>query len=64
MASLQSGVYTGLVPGGRGGAEYELLINKPSAGVGAMDAQSTGHLAIILFIVLGNIGFLGSRRSA
>lgn len=64
MASLQSGVYSGLVPGGRGGAEYELLINHPATGVGAMDAQSTGHLAIILFIILGNVGYLASRRSA
>lgn len=59
---LQAGLIEGLLEGGRGAAEYELLIDVPGDGVAMMDAQSMGHLLIILFIVLGNIGYLASGR--
>ena len=62
--SLQAGIYTGLLAGGRGAAEYELLINYPDQGIASMDAQSMGHLAIIAFIILGNVGYIGSRRAS
>ena len=38
-------------------AQYELLCNNPGKGAALMDAQSMGHLLIIVFIVLGNIGY-------
>lgn len=59
---LQAGLIEGLLEGGRGAAEYELLIDRPGDGIAMMDAQSMGHLLIILFIVLGNIGYLVSGR--
>lgn len=59
---IQSGQVKGLLTGLRGAAEYEMLMNKPGAAVAGMDAQSAGHLLIIVFILLGNIGFAITRR--
>ncbi|MCS7385177.1 MAG: hypothetical protein NDF55_00360 [archaeon GB-1867-005] len=70
-AVLSSRVYAywpekviGFLNGLRGGAEYELLIGRPGSAVKAMDAQSLGHMLIIIFVILGNIGyFFAQRRS-
>ena len=59
---LQAGLITGLLAGGRGAAEYELLIGQPGEGIKLMDAQSMAHLMVSFFIVLGNVGYFGSRR--
>ncbi|MBT3602417.1 MAG: hypothetical protein HN521_05050, partial [Candidatus Latescibacteria bacterium] len=46
-----------------GAAEYETLVNKPGKATGGMGAQSTVHLIIILFIILGNaMYFLYGRQ--
>ena len=58
---VQSGQLAGLLIGLRGAAEYEILTNNPGAAVAAMDAQSLGHLLLILFIVFGNIAFFVKR---
>lgn len=63
-ARLQANLIVGLLEGGRGAAEYEILIDRPGEGVASMDAQSMGHLLIILFIVLGNIGYLATRKKS
>lgn len=52
---FQSGQLTGLLGGLAGAAEYEKLVGVPGLATSGMDAQSAGHLAIILFIVLGNV---------
>lgn len=62
MARVQAGILTGLIGGGRGAAEYELLIGRPGDGVKGMDSQSMGHLAVIAFIILGNLGYVFTRR--
>jgi hypothetical protein len=65
---LQSGQLTGLLGGMKGAAEYEYLISQAgyteaaTPAIQAMDSQSMAHLAIILLIVLGNIGFLLTRK--
>jgi len=51
----------GFLSGLKGSAEYELMIQKPAEAAAGMDAQSLGHLAIVIMIVLGNIGYLASR---
>ncbi|MEM2893076.1 MAG: hypothetical protein QW638_00245 [Candidatus Bathyarchaeia archaeon] len=43
------------------GAEYEVLVGRPGIGLGAMDAQSTSHAIILVFIILGNIMFWSVR---
>lgn len=61
MPFYTSGQLAGLTQGLRGAAEYELLIDKPGTAVAKMDAQSLGHLAIIFFIVIGNIGYFSTK---
>jgi hypothetical protein len=57
-----SGQLVGLLGGLRGAADYEALVGKPGRGVLGMGPQSFGHLLIILFIVIGNVGYLMARR--
>ncbi|MFQ6612488.1 MAG: hypothetical protein ACE5D2_05240 [Fidelibacterota bacterium] len=64
MPYIQSGQVKGILAGMPGAAEYEALINKPGIGTSGMDAQSIAHLVIVLFIVLGNIGFFIERKRA
>lgn len=58
----------GLLAGMKGASEYELLVHghgysegKRTAAQG-MDAQSLGHLVIMVFIIIGNIGYFVIRR--
>lgn len=67
---LQSGQLVGLLNGMKGASEYEWLNQQKGytqalrvAGKG-MDAVSIVHLLLMLFIVLGNIGYLAGRRAA
>jgi len=59
---------TGLLAGMKGASEYEVMVqksgysNKKRIATQGMDAQSLGHLMIMLFIVLGNIGYFLTRR--
>jgi hypothetical protein len=60
---LQSGQIEGLIGGLKGAAEYETLIERPGFGLTGMAAQSWAHIAISVFIIVGNIGyFMGRRR--
>ena len=62
MPYVASGQLNGILAGMPGAAEYEALIGVPGIGTSGMDAQSVAHLVIVLFIVLGNIGYLIERR--
>ena len=60
---LQSGQVVGLLGGGlKSAAEYEIAIKMPGPATAAMDAQSLGHMMIVLFVVLGNLLFLVEKR--
>ena len=59
---LQSGQIEGLVGGLKGAAEYETLIGRPGLGTRGMPAQQWGHLLVIGFIALGNLGYLFTKR--
>ncbi|MCK4420724.1 hypothetical protein KAW18_06215 [candidate division WOR-3 bacterium] len=59
---LQSGQIEGLIGGLKGAAEYETLIKKPGFGLTGMAAQSWAHIAIVMFIIIGNIGYFMTRR--
>jgi len=59
---LQSGQFLGLLGGMKAAAEYERLINKPRLASAGMDAQSWSHIIIILFIIVGNIGYFLTRK--
>jgi hypothetical protein len=59
----QSGQLVGLLGGLSGAAEYEKLVGVSGTATRGMDAQSLGHLAIIVFIIVGNILYFRSKRS-
>lgn len=64
---LQSKQLSGMIPSMKGAAGYELLLGIKGRGVAGMDAQSMSHLAILLFVILGNIVFYtrkGKDRAA
>ncbi len=53
---LRAGQVKGILSGLSGAAQYEILSGTPGPSVKLMDAQSMGHLWIILLVILGNIG--------
>ena len=59
---LKSGQIFGLMGGMLGAAEYEVLAGKPGPAMEAMKVQVWAHIVIILFIIIGNIGYFVSRR--
>jgi hypothetical protein len=62
---FSSGQFKGILSGLSGAAEYEFLARVPGLGAAGMDAQSLGHLWVIVLIVVGNIAFfLGKGRKA
>ncbi|MCK4523617.1 hypothetical protein KAU15_01715, partial [candidate division WOR-3 bacterium] len=67
-AYLNSGQANGMMGGLKGAAEYEALLVKNNvsndrnqASIG-MDAQSSGHLTYIIFIIVGNIVYFVKRK--
>jgi hypothetical protein len=65
---LNSGQATGLLAGMKGGSEYEELVEKILGVPGrrrateAMASQTSAHFAIILLLIIGNIGYFATRR--
>ena len=59
---LQSGQIEGLVGGLKGAAEYETLVGTVDLGTRGMPAQEWGHLLVIGFIVMGNLGYFLTRK--
>jgi len=68
---LQSGQIFGLIGGMKGAAEYEYLAEKAGYisrekdqlwASKSMPIQTTTHIVIILFIVIGNVGYFMSKR--
>jgi len=68
---LQSGQIFGLIGGMKGAAEYEYLAEKGGYisrekdqlwASKSMPIQTTTHIVIILFIVIGNVGYFMSKR--
>lgn len=64
---VESGQVVGLLAGMKGASEYEILVQQHGYSEGkcaaaqGMDAQSLGHLLIMIFIVIGNIGYFFRR---
>lgn len=59
---LQAGQIRGLIGGLQGASEYEALVNRPGSASLGMPAQSAAHSLIILLLIIGNAGYLLSRR--
>lgn len=62
LSYIQSRQLLGLLGGMKGAAEYEQLTGFTDMASRGMDAQSLIHFLIILFILMGNAGYLVSRR--
>jgi len=64
---LQTGQLTGLLAGMKGGAEYEVLVQKAGysqaymPAVAAMDSQSLAHIVILILVIIGNIAYFLTR---
>lgn len=63
MPLVQSGQVKALIAGMKGAAEYEVLVKKPGSATAGMDAQSFSHGLIILFMILGNIGYYVTKNN-
>jgi hypothetical protein len=59
---LQSGQLFGIVPGVKGAAEYERLIEQPGEGMAQVSYQLVAHSVIILFIVISNVAYFATRK--
>jgi hypothetical protein len=70
---VNSGQFTGMLAGMKGAAEYEQLLEQSMVkrgmdwrlrrkGTEAMSSQAAAHLAIMAFIIIGNIAFFVTRR--
>ncbi|MFO7675860.1 MAG: hypothetical protein R6X12_06055 [bacterium] len=59
---LQAGQIAGLIGGLQGAAEYERLIEQPGSATLGMPAQAWAHGLIIILLIIGNLGYLLSRR--
>jgi hypothetical protein len=65
---LQTGQLSGMMSGMKGAAEYEHLVlnsgyaNSLGRADTGMNSQSMIHILIIVFIILGNVGYFFSRR--
>ncbi|MFO7638089.1 MAG: hypothetical protein R6X14_02115 [bacterium] len=70
---LNSGQFTGMLAGMKGAAEYEELVEQKMIAqdqdwklrrkaTEAMSSQTAAHIAIMLFIIVGNVAFFATRR--
>lgn len=62
MPFYRSKQIRGLLPGLAGAAQYEIWLKQPGNACRQMDAQSLGHVIILTFVALGNIGYFASRK--
>jgi len=62
IAYIASGQYVGILRGGRGATEYQRILNivTPTDVQGA-DAMTVSHAVVLVFLVLGNIGYLATK---
>lgn len=60
---LDSGQIEGMLVGMKGAAEYEHMLGKPDFATKASGALSTAQSLIVLLIIIGNIGYITSRRA-
>lgn len=58
----KNGQLVGLISGVKGAAIYEQKIGKPGAATASMDAQSMGHMYLLLLIILGNIIYWSKKK--
>ncbi|MGQ9665637.1 MAG: hypothetical protein ACUVUH_09960 [bacterium] len=66
---LNTGQMSGMIAGLKGASEYEYLVNAkydlagPNPATRGMASQSIAHLAILILVVIGNVGYFAKRRN-
>jgi hypothetical protein len=60
---VSSGQLSGVFGGLAGGAQYEVLSGLLGEGVAGMDAQGLGYLWIIVLMLVGNIGYVVTKKA-
>jgi hypothetical protein len=60
---LQSGQVMGIMGGLLGAAQYEDMADNPGLAKDGMRVQLMAHIVIIVFILMGNIGYFASKRN-
>jgi len=63
LAQFNAGNIQGLAGGLGGAATLEKMHNRIGSAHGNSDAQSFGHMIIIIFIIVGNIGYFGAKKA-
>ena len=63
LSSYNSGLLKGLVNGLNGAATLEAMHGAPGSAHSNSDAQSIAHLAIIGFVIIGNIAYFGAKKA-
>jgi len=64
MAYIASGQLISILHGGRGAAEYQRLLNiSTRTDVMGSDAMTMSHAVVLIFLVLGNIGYFAMRKT-
>lgn len=62
MPYVAAGQLIGVVDGLSGAAQYEVLIRRPGEASAGTDALSMTHFLVIVFVVIGNIGYFEMKR--
>jgi hypothetical protein len=67
---FETGQFSGMLGGMKGAAEYEYLVEKNfhvdgrKRATEGMGAQSSAHILIIIFVIIGNIAYFAGKRRA
>jgi hypothetical protein len=64
MAYIAAGQVVSMLRGGRGAAEYQKLLNiVTTADIMGSDAMSMSHFVVLVFLVLGNVGYFALKKT-
>jgi hypothetical protein len=61
---IDTGHLKAMLQSTRGCAELEYLAGVPGPGLTSMDAFTLVHYLVVLFIIMGNIGYFGWEKNA
>ncbi len=60
----KNGQLVGLISGVKGAAYYEQKIGKPGLATQSMDAQSMGHMYLLVLMIAGNVLYWNTKRKS
>jgi len=64
IAYVAAGQYISILRGGRGATEYQRLLGiMTTADVMGSDAMTMSHVVVLVFLILGNLGYFATRKA-